>query len=230
MTPLEGKTIVVTGASRGIGAATAVEASRLGATVIRLARSPMPSLAGAIDLAVDLADGHARADAFRAIVDRHGVPDGVVSAAGTFVVASIEETDDATLRRQLELNVEAAFALARHFLPLMRARGQGTHVLIGSVADHRAFAGNAAYAASKHAVRGMHDVLCEEFRGTGVRCTLISPGPTDTTIWDPVDPDHNPGFTPRSRMLRPADVAAAVLFALLAPPHVQLESIRLGPV
>ncbi|HEY3934800.1 MAG TPA: SDR family oxidoreductase [Gemmatimonadales bacterium] len=229
MTPLAGQTIVVTGASRGIGSATATEIAHLGATVIRVARSAMPSLSGAIDVHADLADPASRNGALQALVARHGLPDAVVSSAGSFVMAPLEQTDDAMLRRQLEVNLEGAFAVARHFLPPMRDRGYGTHVLIGSVADHRPFRGNAAYAASKFGVRGLHQVLCEEFRDTGVRCSLISPGPTDTSIWDPFDPDHRPGFTPRARMLRPADVAAAVIYVLTAPRHVQVESIRVEP-
>ena len=78
-------------------------------------------------------------------------------------------------------------------------------------------------------MRGLHEVLCQEFRDTGVRCTLVSPGPTDTSAWDPVNPDHHEGFTPRAEMLRPVDVADAVIYAVTAGPHVHVESIRLGP-
>lgn len=226
---LAGRRILVTGASRGIGAATALRLGALDAQVIRMARSPMPGLAGAIDLRVDLADMREREAALRQVVTLHGVPDAIVSNAGAFLLAPLEQTSDALVREQLAINLEAPFAVARHFLPTMRARGHGQHILIGSIADTRPFPGNAAYAASKYGARGLHEVLCEEFRGTGVRCTLISPGPTDTTVWDPVDPDHREGFTPRRDMLRPADVADAVVYALTAPAHVNIESLRLEP-
>jgi len=62
-----------------------------------------------------------------------------------------------------------------------------------------------------------------------VRLTLVSPGPVDTPIWDPIDPDARPGFTPRGEMLRPADVAEAVLFAVTRPPAVELTELRLSP-
>ena len=71
--------------------------------------------------------------------------------------------------------------------------------------------------------------LFAEYRASGLRFTLVSPGPTDTAAWDAVDPDSRPGFTPRARMLRPEDVAAAVVFAATRPPHVQLDWLRLGP-
>ncbi|MBW8771765.1 MAG: hypothetical protein JF590_00500 [Gemmatimonadetes bacterium] len=62
-----------------------------------------------------------------------------------------------------------------------------------------------------------------------MRLTLISPGPVDTTLWDPIDPDAREGFTPRADMLHPADVAEAVVFAATRPPHVHIDWLRLGP-
>ena len=99
---------------------------------------------------------------------------------------------------------------------------------MGSIADWRAFPENSAYTASKFGVRGLHEVLLEELRGSGVRCTLVSPGPTDTTIWDPLDPDLRGDLPSRVEMLQPSDVADAILYAVLAPRHVQVEVIRMG--
>ena len=111
----------------------------------------------------------------------------------------------------------------------MRARASGRLITIGSIADHRAFPENAAYAASKYGLRGLHEVLREELRGSGVLCTLLSPGPTDTAMWDPVDPDRREGFTPRAKMLRAEDVADSVLWIASRPAHVDVDWIRLGP-
>jgi NAD(P)-dependent dehydrogenase (short-subunit alcohol dehydrogenase family) len=130
---------------------------------------------------------------------------------------------------QVAINLRAAFAMARAFLPMLRDAGQGIFVTIGSVADHIGFPENAAYAASKYGLRGLHETLLAEFRGTGVRLTLISPGPTDTDLWAPFDPDRREGFPRRVDMLRPADVADAVLFVATRPPHVLVDWLRLGP-
>ena len=230
MRSLSGQRVLITGASRGIGAAIATRVAALGATVIRVARSAMPPMKNALDYRADLADCRDRDRVLREITAAYGVPDAIVSNAGAFIIAPLEDTTDALLREQLAINLEAPFAIARHFLPAMRERGRGVHVLIGSVADRIAYSGNAAYAASKFGARGLHEVLCEEFRGTGVRCTLVSPGPTDTAAWDPVDPDHREGFTPRADMLCPDDVADAVIHAITARPNVQIDAIRLGPV
>jgi NAD(P)-dependent dehydrogenase (short-subunit alcohol dehydrogenase family) len=201
----------------------------LGATVVRMSRSAPPPLPGAVAFAVDLADPEARAAALDRLVEDHGTPDLVINNAGTFLLAPLEETSDALLREQLAINLEAPFAIARRVLPLMRRRGSGRHLLVGSVADLRAFPENAAYSASKFGVRGLHEVLLEEYRGSGVQCTLVSPGPTDTTVWDPFDPDARDGFPGRAEMLRPDDVADAIVWAATRPVRSHVESIRLGP-
>jgi NADP-dependent 3-hydroxy acid dehydrogenase YdfG len=101
-------------------------------------------------------------------------------------------------------------------------------VTIGSIADRMAFPENAAYAASKFGARAMHEVMRAELRGTGIRTTLISPGPVDTPLWDPLSPESRPGFTPRSAML-PADaVAEAIVFAVTRPASVNIDELRLS--
>jgi NADP-dependent 3-hydroxy acid dehydrogenase YdfG len=119
--------------------------------------------------------------------------------------------------------------VARSFLPEMRRRGSGLHILVGSVADLRAYPENAAYSASKFGVRGLHEVLVEEYRGSGVQCTLVSPGPTNTTVWDPFDPDAREGFVHRDAMLRPDDVAEAIVWVATRPARVAIESLRINP-
>lgn len=189
----------------------------------------MAPLERAVTITADLADRVSRQAALAEVSDRCGTPNIVVSNAGAFLLAPLNDTSDDLLAEQMGINLEAPFAIARHFVPMMAARGSGVHVIVGSVADWRAFPGNAAYAASKYAVRGFHEVLLEECRGTGVRCTLISPGPTDTSVWDPIDPDHRGDLPSRTSMLRPNDVAEAIVFAATRPAHVQLELMRLGP-
>lgn len=226
---IRGQLALVTGASRGIGAATAAALAAVGARVVRIARSPLAPLEGALDIPADLADAGSRHAALERLLADAGVPDLIVSNAGAFLLAALDETSDALLREQLAINLEAPFAIARQLLPPMRARGTGRHVIVGSVADLKAFPGNAAYSASKFGARGLHEVLVEEYRGSGVQCTLVSPGPTDTAVWDPIDPDSKPGFPARRDMLRPDDVAAAIVWVAQQPSHVHVESIRLSP-
>jgi NAD(P)-dependent dehydrogenase (short-subunit alcohol dehydrogenase family) len=226
---LEGRRAVVTGASRGIGAAVAELFAAEGARVIRIARSLKPGTRGAIqDLACDLTDDE-RFGPVAADIVEEGVPDIVVSNAGAFLLRPLETTTAAELELQLAINLKAPFAVARAFLPAMREAGRGSFITVGSVADHTGYPENAAYAASKYGLRGLHETLLAEYRGTGVRLTLVSPGPTDTPVWDPVDPDRREGFIPRAGMLRPGDVAEAILFVATRPDHVLIDWLRLGP-
>jgi NADP-dependent 3-hydroxy acid dehydrogenase YdfG len=101
-------------------------------------------------------------------------------------------------------------------------------VTIGSIADRAAFPENGAYAASKFGLRALHEVLLAELRGSGVRATLVSPGPVDTALWDEVNPDQREGFTPRARMLSAAGVAAAVRFAITQPAGMNVDELRLS--
>jgi NAD(P)-dependent dehydrogenase (short-subunit alcohol dehydrogenase family) len=225
---LAGRLAVVTGASRGIGAAAAEAFVAAGARVIGVARGgAMPD--GVVAMRCDLADAPSIEALAAGIVRDHGAPDVVVSNAGGFLLRRLEDTTVAELDAQLAVSLRGAFLVARAFLPPMRAAGRGSFVSVGSVTDHTGLPENAAYAAAKYGLRGLHETLIAEYRGSGVRLTLVSPGATDTAIWDPYDPDHRPGFPPRTAMLRPRDVAEAIVFAATRPAGVQIDWIRMGP-
>ena len=230
MIPLDGRIAVVTGASRGIGSAVADALEAAGAKVVRAARSLTASATSTrLDVPCDVTHAAEVETLAAATRETFGVPDVVVSNAGNFVLEAFENTTSEQFAAQLAVNLQGPFLVARAFLPGMRPRASGRLITIGSVADHRAFPGNAAYGAAKSGLRGLHGVLREEYRNSGVLCTLISPGPTDTAGWNAYDPDHRPGFTPRHRMLRPEDVAEAVLWVASRPAQVDVDWLRLGP-
>jgi NAD(P)-dependent dehydrogenase (short-subunit alcohol dehydrogenase family) len=231
VTALAGRVALVTGASRGIGAAVAEAFGAAGATVVRVARSlDDASHQAGLDIRADLTDTAQVSQMAERVRAEAGVPDVVVHNAGGFLLKRLADTTPSEFDEQVRVNLRAAFLVARELLPAMAALRRGTYVSIGSVADHVGFPENAAYAAAKYGLRGLHETLVAEYRGTGVRLTLVSPGPTDTAIWDPFDPDHRPGFPARAAMLRPSDVADAILFVATRPPSVQVDWLRLGPV
>lgn len=230
MTPLAGQMAVVTGASRGIGLATATALRGCGATVVRLSRSLSDGESGGFrDFRCDLSEAAQIERTCRRILEQIGTPSLVVQNAGVFLLRPLEETGTEELDRHIAINLRAPFLLARALLPAMRSAGRGMHITLGSVSDHTGFPENAAYAATKWGVRGLHEVLTAEYQGTGVRFSLISPGATDTPVWDPFDPDARPGFLRRAMMLRPEDVAEAVVFAATRPSHATVEWLRLSP-
>jgi NAD(P)-dependent dehydrogenase (short-subunit alcohol dehydrogenase family) len=229
VTRLAGQVALVTGASRGIGAGIAEALAGQGARVIRVARTLSDSSSKEFeDIRCDLTDPRQVEDLGARVLALYGAPHVVVSNAGAFLLRRLEATDPAELDTQLAVNLRAPFAVLKAFLPLMRDAGRGSFITIGSVADHVGFPENAAYAASKYGLRGLHETLVAEYRNTGVRLTLVSPGATDTSVWDPFDPDHREGFLPRAGMLRPSDVAEAVIFVATRPAHVHIDWIRLG--
>ncbi len=230
MSELAGRVVVVTGASRGIGRAVAAALEDLGARVVRVARTLAPEVSATrLDIRCDVTDPEQVAALAHQTRTVFGVPAVVVGNAGAFMLAPLDRTQPDEFTAQLAANLAGPFLVARAFLPMMKQAGGGRLITLGSIADHRAFPDNAAYAASKFGLRGLHEVLREEYRGSGVLCTLVSPGPTDTAAWDIIDPDRREGFIPRSRMLRPDDVAGAVVWVASRPNHVDVDWIRLGP-
>ena len=234
-TPLAGRTALVTGASRGIGLATARSLGSSGARVALVARSAdalreqARSIGnGALPLPCDLLDGEQLASA----IDRTreafgGAPDILVLNAGVFSLGRIGELPPVDFAQTLALNVGAPYILLHAFVPSMRARGDGHVVTIGSIADRAAYPENSAYAPAKFAARALHEVLRLELAGSGVRSSLVSPGPVDTDLWDAIDPDNRPGFTPRARMLQADAVGDAVLWVVTRGRDVNIDELRL---
>ena len=230
------KTAVVTGASRGIGKAIAGALTGAGIRTFMLARSASALHRAASELGsfadplqCDVTDAKSVAQAVERIAaQRHGTPDILVNNAGLFPLALLHEMSVTDFEHTLAVNLAAPFRLIRAFLPAMRARKTGHIITLGSVADRTVFPENAAYAASKHGQRAMHEVLRQEVQGTGVRASLVSPGPTDTSIWDAIDPDNREGFPARASMLQAASVANAVLWVVSTPPDMNVDELRLS--
>jgi NADP-dependent 3-hydroxy acid dehydrogenase YdfG len=236
LTPLAGRYAVVTGATRGIGWATTRALVSAGAHVAMVARTQSALDARVAELGAErvtgwLCDLSVRSQSEELAVALAGgvnPPDILINNAGLFQLARVEDTLVQDVADSMQANLLSPFNFIRAVLPGMRARGSGHVITIGSVADRMAFPENGAYAAAKTGLRALHEVVRAETQGSGVRASLISPGPVDTELWDPIDPDSRPGFPPRAAMLRPDAVAEAVLFVATRDPSVNIDELRLS--
>jgi 3-oxoacyl-[acyl-carrier protein] reductase len=209
---------VVTGASRGIGRATALALADRGVDLALLAR-PSSELEAVARAARDKGrsaqlvpcDLQSAAEVARAVdaVLEGGAPDVVVSAAGVIERSSVDETSVESWDRQLHVNLRAPFLLARGLLPAMRSAGRGRFVFVGSISSTVGTAGAASYVASKWGVVGFVKSLAAELTDTGLVAVAILPGSVDTDML------VGSGFEPR---MKPEDVAQTIVhFALDAP-------------
>jgi len=233
---LGGKTAVVTGASRGIGAGIAESLAVQGVRVALVARNEAKlkeraaRIKGSIPVTCDVSDPKSVEQATRRIAgELNGAPDILVNNAGIFSVAVVEETTAEIFIETINTNLVGPFLFVRAFLGDMKKRKSGHIVTIGSISDRTIFTGNAAYSAAKFGLRAIHEVLRAELRGTGVRASLISPAATDTEMWNSVtvtDPVANPHS--KRPMLDRGDVVSAVMFTLTQPERVNVDELRLS--
>ncbi|MDT0449511.1 SDR family oxidoreductase [Streptomyces hesseae] len=243
--PLSGCAALVTGASSGIGAATALALARQGAGVALVARRAerLEQLAATIRgeggtcavLPADLSED-ARAHGVVEEGVRHlGRLDVVVNGAGYVARGAVEEGDPEQWRRMVDLNFTAVLNISRAALPhLVSAaadgrRGVADLVSISSVAGRIVRKNNSVYSATKHAVCVFSEALRQELTGRSVRVGLVEPGLTTTEMtagndWTPVAPGM-----PREAWLRADDIARAVVFMVTQPPHAAVNEIMLRP-
>lgn len=167
---IEGRVAVVTGSSRGIGAATARVLEREGARVVHVSRG------AGIDVTAP--------DAAERIADAAGAPvDILVNNAGTSFVRALADLTDADWRDQYELHVMAPMRLMRAFAPGMAERGWGRIVNVTSSSGKRPSATNAAYSVTKAAQLSLSRTFADHYAGTGVLVNAVAPGPVATELW-----------------------------------------------
>jgi NADP-dependent 3-hydroxy acid dehydrogenase YdfG len=219
---------LVTGASRGIGAAVARALAPgyellLGGRDAAALQALADELPGSRPWPVELTDPGAVAEAVGGI----GRLDVLVHSAGVGMLGTVAETSVSTWRHQFDVNVVAVAELTRLLLPALRA-ARGRVVLINSGSGITARAGWASYAASKFALRAFADALREEEAPHGVRVTSVHPGRVDTGMQRGVVAHEGGEYEPAS-YLRAESVAGAVLFAATAPDDAALTELVLRP-
>lgn len=212
---------IVTGTARGLGAAIAATLRMQGRTVAGLDLL----LSEGVDLAleVDVSDAHAMASAVGRVERECGSVDELVTAAGIYEMAPVEEISDSRWHRMLAVNLFGTAAACAAVLPGMVARGSGSVVTISSDLGVGGSQGDAHYAASKGAIIGLTRALATEVADAGVAVNTVAPGAADTPMLDAASPWRAPEFLctlPVQRLVGPEEIAAAVLFVLSCGPAV----------
>lgn len=224
-------TVVLTGATGGIGQKVTERLAGAGARLILLGRrvdtlEELAARTGSRTFPGDISDpAFVEATTGQISAERGGPPDILINSAGVFDLAPFRETSLESLEAHLSVNLRAPFQLIRAWLPEMLDAGRGHIINVGSIAGRRAFPGNAAYCASKYGLRGLHEVLVEELKGTGVRATWVEPSAVDTGLWDRFEPDHRADLPSRREMLSPEAVSEAIYYAASQPVDVSIEAV-----
>lgn len=216
---LSGKTAVITGASAGIGAATAQRLANAGAQVLLVARRQdrLDALAkeiggGATTLALDLAAPEAAQAMLDAALARLGRVDILVNNAGILRTSHVDAFDLAELEPLIAINYTAVVRTSLLFARVMKAQGGGQIVNISSIGASLTAAGTGVYGGLKAALERFTDVLRIELGGTGVRVGLVAPGTTSTEIFGQMKSQGQPGWDEFIPPLAPDDIAKAVAF------------------
>ncbi|MDT0509118.1 SDR family NAD(P)-dependent oxidoreductase [Novosphingobium sp. MMS21-SN21R] len=197
MTDLTGKHIVITGASTGIGRASASHFVAAGANVTLIARRADLLEQAAAELggrtawaAADVADKAQLCAALDKAVAANGPIDGLFLNAGIGgLFAPIEDYTDEAFDAVMGVNVKGVFWAIQHVLPAMKQRRSGAILVTGSLASERGLPMNAAYVASKHAVLGLSRAVANEAAEFGVRCNCVLPGLIETPMLDGLPPE-----------------------------------------
>jgi NAD(P)-dependent dehydrogenase (short-subunit alcohol dehydrogenase family) len=179
---LANKVILITGASAGIGAATAARLSRAGARVFGTSRNPAVSQPGVTMLQMDVRDAQSVAACVDAVIAQAGRIDALVNNAGYGIAASVEDTSIEDMTRQLDTNFLGPLRVIQAVLPHMRAQGSGRIVQISSLAARIGIPFQGAYSASKSALSGMSEALSIELAPFGIAVVMIEPGDTKTNF------------------------------------------------
>lgn len=227
---------IITGASSGIGKATALAFAKAGINLALVSRTAdrLSAVVDAVTMLgveaksypVDLAEITLVKEHIAAIAQDFGSIDILVNNAGMGYTNSLEATSLADWQQVINLNLTSVFQCIKGILPTMRDRASGTIINVASIAASNAFPDWGAYSVSKAGLVALTKTLAIEERANGIRTIIISPGAVNTPIWDSdtVKADFN-----RQAMLSPEIVAQSILHAALLPPEAVIEEMTVMP-
>lgn len=233
----DGKTVLVTGASSGIGRETALAFAAAGANVVLVARraaalakvaaKARASGAVALTVATDVTNPTSVRACFRKSVARLGRVDIVVNNAGIMIPSTVETLDPADLQRMLDVNLFGALHVLQAAVQQMRSQPDGGHIVnVASLAGRRGFSPLGGYSASKFALIGLTEALRTELGGTNVGVSLVLPGVIETPMADMADTHPaSAGLWPKALNMPPE----WVVWAIFAAARLKLAEVAVPP-
>jgi NADP-dependent 3-hydroxy acid dehydrogenase YdfG len=222
--------MLLTGASGGIGRSIATLLLSSDWRIVGVGRDPARpefSQKEFSQATIDLSDLEHLPEQLRLLASEHEDIDSVVCAAGVGRFGSLEEFSYQQIRELIDINLTSQLYVVRAFLPLLKRRGRGDVVLIGSEAALAGGARGAVYSATKFALRGFCQSLRQESAAAGIRVTLINPGMVRTEFFDQLD--FEPGED-LAHAIVPEDIAVAVKMVLSARAETVFDEINLSPL
>jgi len=233
---LAGKVVIITGASSGIGAATARAMSRLGCKLTLAARSAdklaaLASEIGSDALALPM-DLTIPADVKRMVaqtLERFGRVDVLLANAGVYIPGQIADGDPDAWANLINVNVTAVMRCVHAVLPHMLAQKSGDILVTSSISGHIDIHWEPIYSASKHAVQTFVHTLRRQVAPAGIRVGSIAPGMVANELWGINTPAEVDQWVEKHASLRSEDVAQAIIFMLAQPPHVTIRDLVMLP-
>ena len=232
--PLRDKVGIITGASSGIGIATAQMLARAGMKLLLVARSEekltaaAEGLNAAVTLPIDVTADGAAEKILSTAVETYGQVDALVNNAGMMVIGSVDDLDLDKAMSMVRLNVEAAFRLAILVARQMKCQGAGYILNVSSVAGLKTGPELSVYNGTKFAIEGFTDALRMELATEGIRVGSIEPGTVKTRLYDSWDKDQvdmiNSGGA-----LDADDIARSITFMLEQPDHMTIARLFAMP-
>jgi len=236
-TSLAGKVAIITGASSGIGEASARLLAEQGCKLTLAARSveKMESLADALAaeslvVRADMTEPADIANMIERTLERFGRIDIMLANAGVYIPGQFADGDIDAYSMMLKLNVDAVFRCAHAVIPIMKAGGSGDILVTSSISGHIDIVGEPVYSASKHAVQTFVHTLRRQVAGDGIRVMSLAPGPVANPMqWLVEEEEQRRAVEVAGSHLASEDCAEAILFMLTRPAHVTIRDIVILP-
>lgn len=234
--PLSGKVVIITGASSGIGAATARALARRGCKLTLAARSAdkLRALAeelgpATLDVPTDVTLGSDIARMVDKTLERFGHIDVLFANAGIYIPGQVAEGDPDAWAELMDVNIDGVLRSVHAVLPHMMAQEAGDILVTSSISGFVDIHWEPIYSASKHAIQGFVHTLRRQVAPSGIRVGAIAPGMVANELWGFTDEEAIEKRVAERSSLRSEDVAEAVVFMLSQPPHVTIRDLVILP-